>query len=380
MVFEEGFEIEEFTHKYETKVDCNLAEACCYSLSLNDVYMLTGERFEIDNNSRFTYGAIDGTAKLRELVANLYSDESVKFTKDNVLITNGGIGANFLVYYTLFGKGDHVICVSPTYQQLFSVPKMFGAEVELLRLQKENGFVPSVDQFKKMIKPNTKAIILNNPNNPLGSVMDTKLLQEISKVAEEHGITVICDEVYRPLFHSNDHVPKSVVQLSFNAISTGSMSKAFAFAGVRLGWIVSQNIDFLKAARSKRHYNIISISMIDDQISQYVLQNKEKILEKNKQLCLKNLDYLNNWVKKNEKVEFYDFPKGGSVCLIKIKGISDTQKFATWLAENKSFLVVPGETFECPGTLRLGYANLEEDVAKGLDILSKSIAEYTNQS
>ncbi|KAL6937734.1 hypothetical protein ACO0RG_004256 [Hanseniaspora osmophila] len=379
MVLEEGFGVEEFTHKYETKVDYNLAEACCYSLSLNDVYKLTGEKFEINNDSRFTYGAIDGTDNLRGLVADLYSDEKVKFTKDNVLITNGGIGANFLVYYTLFGKGDHVICVSPTYQQLFSVPKMFGADVELLRLQKENGFVPSVEQFKKLIKPNTKAFILNNPNNPIGSVMETDLLEEITKVAQEHGITIISDEVYRPLFHSSDRVPKSVAQLSFDGISTGSMSKAFAFAGVRLGWIVSQNTDFLKAARSKRHYNIISISMIDDQISQYVLQNKKKILQKNKQLCLKNLDYLSQWVKINEKVEFLDFPKGGSVCLIKIDGISDTQKFATWLAENKSFLVVPGETFQCPGTLRLGYANSEDDVAKGLEILSKSIDEYKEE-
>ena len=379
MPYQEKFEVEDFMDEYETLIEYNLGETCCYSLSLNEVEKISGEKFEFDFDTRFTYGVIDGTEPLRELIAGLYSNQDVKFTKDNVLLTNGAIGANFLTYYTLFGKGDHVICVSPTYQQLFSVPKMFGADVELLHLRKENGFVPSLDEFAKLIRNNTKAIILNNPNNPLGTVIDTASLQQIEEMAERHGITVICDEVYRPLFHSIEQTPKSIVQLSSKGISTGSMSKAFAFAGVRLGWIVTQDLEFLKAAKSKRHYNTISVSIADDQISQYVLRNKEPVLQRNNQLCLTNLAYLKQWLSKNNFAEFYNVPQGGSVCLLKFKGISDTYHFSCWLAKSKRVLLVPGETFECPGTVRLGYANSYEELVKGLDILSASMDEYMKE-
>ncbi|KAL6940468.1 hypothetical protein ACO0QE_004369 [Hanseniaspora vineae] len=376
MPYQEKFEVEEYMDEYETSIEYNLAETCCYSMSLNDVEKVSGEKFELDYDTRFTYGAIDGSEPLRELIAGLYSNEDVEITKDNVLITNGAIGANFLTYYTLFGKGDHVICVAPTYQQLFSVPKMFGADVDLLHLKKEDGFVPSLDELTKLIKENTKAIILNSPNNPLGSVIGTDLLQKINGIAESHGITVLCDEVYRPLFHSVEDAPKSIVQLSSKGISTGSMSKAFAFAGVRLGWIVSQDLEFLKAAKARRHYNTISVSMIDDQLSQYVLRNKEAVLQRNNQLCSTNLAYLKQWVSESKFAEFYNVPQGGSVCLIKFNGIPDTYQFTCWLAKMKKVLLVPGETFQCPGTVRLGYANSYKELVKGLDILTASVDDY----
>jgi aspartate/methionine/tyrosine aminotransferase len=91
---------------------------------------------------------------LRERIASLYKGEQL--SSDNVLITQGAIGANYLVFYGLVGPGDHVICVYPTYQQLFAVPESFGAEVSLWRLQAENGFLPDIGELEQLAKANTK--------------------------------------------------------------------------------------------------------------------------------------------------------------------------------------------------------------------------------
>lgn len=379
MPFQEDFAVEQFMDKYETNILYNLGETCCYSLCLNELEQLTGERFELDRDLRFTYGAIKGSDELRSLVASLYSDKEVKLDKDNVLITNGAIGANFLVSYTLAGPGDHVICVDPTYQQLSSVPKMFGAEVELLGLNRENDFIPDIGKLKSMIKKNTKCIVLNNPNNPLGSVIPTATLEEIAALARKDEIRVICDEVYRPLFHSHDsesQYPKSMCVLDPRGVVTGSMSKAFACAGLRLGWIVSQDKTFLRDAASRRDYNTISVSMVDDTISRYVLKHRGAVLKRNMSLCKENLEFLCNYLDgTNGKLSLVNKPAGGSVCLVQLDGIKDTEAFCSRLAEKYQVLCVPGETFGVAGCIRIGYGNSIQELKKGLPILEQAYNE-----
>lgn len=142
----------------------NLAESCCDSISLADISALSQIQFEFPTSKRLDYGHISGSPGLRSSIANLYSPP---LPEQNILVSNGAIGANFLVLYTLVSPGDHVICVHPTYQQLYDVPSSFGAEVELLRLKSENGYVPDVEALRNMIRQpevdgsgGTKLIIL----------------------------------------------------------------------------------------------------------------------------------------------------------------------------------------------------------------------------
>lgn len=378
MPYQEKFAVEQFIGKYEENVDYNIGETCCDSMSLNELEELTGEKFELDYDRKLTYGSILGSAELRTLIAKIHSSEDVSLTKDNVLLTNGTIGANFLTFYTLIGPGDHVICVSPTYQQLRSVPHMFGAEVELLNLKAKDNYIPNIKELESMIKEHTKCIVLNNPNNPLGSVIPTSKLAEIVKLAEKNNINVMCDEVYSPLFHSCE-APKSICQMSASGIVTGSMSKSYSAAGVRLGWIVSQDIHFLQEAASRRDYNMISVSMVDDAISQYILKHRETVLKRNYKLCQENLATLGKYIEaEQDKFSFVHQPQGGSVCLVRIKGIYDTHEFASKLATDFRVLCAPGECFDAPGTVRVGYANSKENLLQGLKLLSEAYAKWTS--
>lgn len=151
----------------------NIAETCAASVSIADLAALavptvidgttvipSADPLSALATTKLTYGAIRGSSTLRKQVAALFDagkDEKVApLPAENVIITQGAIAANFLSFYTLLGPGDHAICVYPTYQQLYDVPKSLGAEVSLWILKKENHYVPDVTELEGLVRPNTK--------------------------------------------------------------------------------------------------------------------------------------------------------------------------------------------------------------------------------
>lgn len=149
--------------KYETIATHNIAETCCDSISLSELSSISqttpGEsQLEKTFGNLFkkilNYGHIRGSPEFRENVSKLYSPFTLgAIQPENVLITPGAIAANFLLFYTLVGPGDHVICMYPTYQQLYAVPESLGAEVELWKLKEDDDFIPDIKALKRMIRP-----------------------------------------------------------------------------------------------------------------------------------------------------------------------------------------------------------------------------------
>ena len=161
MVHIKPFAVEQWMDEYEnTPGVLNIAETCCASISLDDLTQLSADKNAKNPlllSDKMTYGAIRGSQKLRERVASVCSAKGGQsLPADNVIITPGAINANFLLLYTLVGPGDHVVCVYPTYQQLYSVPQSLGAEVSLWKLVPERGYIPDVKELQKLVKANTK--------------------------------------------------------------------------------------------------------------------------------------------------------------------------------------------------------------------------------
>jgi len=229
-----------------------------------------------------------------------------------------------------------------------------------------------MDELRRQVKPNTKLIIINNPNNPTGQYMKTSLLNEIVQVAQKQDCYLLCDEVYRPLFHDAEEKPKSIVELYDKGISTSSLSKAFSSAGIRLGWIASKDKNFIENCFLRRDYNTISISMVDDILGSYLLENKDVILNRNHQLCAKNISVLEDFVVRNSSKVSWIKPNSGATCFIKLQG-ENTYDICVKLAEEHSTLIVPGEVFDHPGYLRIGFGNSTAELQKGLEILESLI-------
>lgn len=159
MVHIAPFTVEQWMDEYETTPNVlNIAETCAASLSIDDLTRLSTDPSAkpLDTSIKLTYGPIPGSDTLRKRVAAHCSNDDIQLTSSQTIITQGAIGANFLALYTLISPGDHVVCVYPTYQQLYDVPRSVGAEVSLWKLREEDGFIPNLDNLKTLIKANTK--------------------------------------------------------------------------------------------------------------------------------------------------------------------------------------------------------------------------------
>ncbi|KAK1656959.1 aspartate aminotransferase [Colletotrichum godetiae] len=395
MVQIKAFEVEEWMDRLETTPGAlNIAETCCESVSIKELTELSIDKSAAGPldiaTRRMTYGAIYGSEKTRQQIANLYeNDVSGSLPSDQVIITQGAIVANFLTLYTLVGANDHVICVHPTYQQLYEVPKSLGAEVSLWKLKSANGYVPDVRELQELVRENTKMIIINNPNNPTGVTTPKHVLEDIVAFAKSRNIIVMADEVYRPLFHSlpaGESMPPSILSLGYErTISTSSMSKAFSLAGIRLGWIASRDPEIIKAVKSARNYTTISVSQLDDQVAGYALSDavRPNLMHRNIELARTNLQILDDFVKRHQSICSWVKPTAGTTAMIGFqvggKPVQDDE-FCLAVLEKTGVLIMPGSTcfgegVDFKGQMRFGYVCRTEVLKEGLERLSVYLAK-----
>ena len=172
------FGVEIWMNEFENHCEFNLGETCVASLTIEQLLQMSGKNESVLADlmaMKMTYGAIRGSDRLRDNICQLYLHQ----LRENIIVTHGAIGANALVHETLVEPGDHVISVRPTYQQHYSIPESYGATVDILTLRPENGFLPDLKEFAAMVRPDTKLIVINNPNNPTGAVMDGEYLKNL---------------------------------------------------------------------------------------------------------------------------------------------------------------------------------------------------------
>jgi len=366
------FEVEEWMNKYEDDATYNIAETCVESLKVRELLDIASvdkdEFFQKISETKLTYGAIPGSVGLREEITKLYHK---KKTIDNIIVTNGGIGANFLALFSLVGPGDEVVALYPTYQQLYSLPEALGAKVRRLRLEPEDGYMPDTNKLRTLVKSNTRAIVINTPNNPTGACFGEAVMKEIAAIADRVGAWVVCDEVYRGLEHDGSYIVPSIADIYEKGVSTSSMSKVYSLAGLRLGWIAADEA-FIKECFKHRDYNIISCGMLDDALALTALKNKEKILERNLKIIRENKKILTDWVESTDGLSFVP-PKAGTTALIKYDFDMESEEFCRKMFEYNGAFVVPGSCFEFENHFRIGYAPKKEVLNEGLAAVASFI-------
>jgi aspartate/methionine/tyrosine aminotransferase len=283
---------------------------------------------------------------------------------ENILVTGGAIGANFLVFYTLVEPGDTVISLFPAYQQLYSVAASLGAKVKRLRLREHDQWVPDIDELAELVDAKTKLIVINNPHNPTGCLIETERLKAICAMAEEVGAYLLCDEAYRGLYiRAEDFVP-SAVDLYEKAIVTGSFSKAFSLTGLRLGWIAA-NRKLIEQCEAHREYTTISNGMIDDALAALAIKHVDRIFARNLLIIRTNHQILANWIRKEPLISWVP-PRAGSVAFLRHELQMPSRELCLRLIHEKGTFLVPGSCFEMEGFLRIGYGCETEVLKAGL--------------
>lgn len=369
------FAVEEWMNAWEVGAKYNIAETCVDSISMNDLFELTGEdKTEFLNRlcaRRLSYGDIEGLPEFRKGVCGLYKTLNI----ENIVPTHGASGANHHVFYSLISPGDRVVSIMPTYQQLYSIPESYGADVQILHLSKENNYLPDLEELRRLVTPETKMICINNPNNPTGALMSEQMLREIVEIARSADAWILCDEVYRHLSQEDDWCP-SIVDLYEKGISVSSMSKVFSLAGLRLGWIATHDMSVVKSCLSHRDYNLVSCGVFDEMLAAAALKHRDKLLERSRKIVRENLQILDDWVSSEPHVSYVK-PKAGTTALVYYDLDISSYEFCEEMYKKTGAFVTPGDCFEVPHSMRIGYAYGKQDLIDGLKAISEYIAMKT---
>ena len=321
---------------------------------MNELFELTGEdKTEFLNRlcaRRLSYGDIEGLPEFRKGVCGLYKTLNI----ENIVPTHGASGANHHVFYSLISPGDRVVSIMPTYQQLYSIPESYGADVQILHLSKENNYLPDLEKLRRLVTPETKMICINNPNNPTGALMSEQMLREIVEIARSADAWILCDEVYRHLSQEDDWCP-SIVDLYEKGISVSSMSKVFSLAGLRLGWIATHDMSVVKSCLSHRDYNLVSCGVFDEMLAAAALKHSDKLLERSRKIVRENLQILDDWVSSEPHVSYVK-PQAGTTALVYYDLDISSYEFCEEMYKKTGAFVTPGDCFEVPHSMRIGYA------------------------
>lgn len=331
----------------------------------------------LNKYTHYTHNA--GLLELREAIADYYrSTQNVDVSLENTLVSIGGTGALLLSLLAVVDIGDEVLLPNPGYPPYTSMLKMIGAIPKYYSLKENESFLPNIEEIESIITNNTKAIIINTPNNPTGIVYPPNILRRISELAKDHGLVVISDEVYERLIFDNlNHYSILKFSEEGNVIVIGSFSKSYAMTGWRVGFAVSNNVEIIKSMTElQEHVAICAPAMAQKAAfvalteSQEEAENMVKQYEKRRNLVVSLLNELPN-------VSFVK-PQGAFYLFLNISHYSkDSYRFAEELLLKKKVAVAPGATFGSlgEGYVRISFANSEENIQKGI----KQVKEFLRE-
>ena len=328
----EKFKLENWIAKYENITEYDLSQTCVQNLTIEELENICDCELNL-KNIQLGYGDLYGSKNLKQAICNLYDDK----TLENITVTLGGIGANELALRTFVNNGDKVVCITPCYQQIYSLPKFYGANVVLT----------DIANLEKNAK-DAKLICINNPNNPTGTVLSYDEINLLLNVASKNNAYIFADEAYRGLPYT-----KSFTDIYEKSIVTGSMSKSYSLAGIRLGWICADE-NFIDKVNKNRQYNTISISAIDDAVATLALNNKERIIQRNQNIIQTNKKIVEDFLKKTGYCWVKE-PINCAIGCVNYNSDKNSKEFCEQLVKNAGILLIPASVFECENFFRIGF-------------------------
>jgi aspartate/methionine/tyrosine aminotransferase len=307
------------------------------------------------------YTESTGHPLLRREIASLYDGIDL----DDVLVFAGAEEAIFCLVNVTLGPGDHAIVTWPGYQSLYEVARATGADVTLHELREDAGWVIDIDLLRRQLTPATRLIVVNAPHNPTGMLPDRATFDALVAIAEESGALLLLDEVYRFLeFDAADRLP-TAADMTARGISLGVMSKSFAMAGLRIGWLATRDRDLLTSCAAFKDYTTICSSAPSEVLALIGLRARDTVLARSRGIVIANLErldaFFDDWADRFAWVR----PRAGSVGFPRLTVPAVTiDDWAASLIEAEGVLLLPGSQFGYGGNhFRLGFGRTDLPVA-----------------
>ena len=318
-----------------------------------------------------------GIPKLREALAAYVSRLHRKTDPNQVAVTSAGVNALMLASQLLVDPGDYVVEVTPLWPNLQEIPKILGARVTTVPLDfASSGWTLDMDKLRGALKPGTRVLYLNSPNNPTGWTVSRAEQKTILEHCRRHGIWIFADDAYERLYFGAGGVAPSfldVMQDDDRIISTNTFSKSRLMTGWRLGWLVvppSLVADLGKLIE----YNTSCTPIFVQRAGIAAVTQGEPVIEHTRERFRRARDFLVNELRKIDRVEVA-VPDGTMYVFLRVKGMTDSLAFCKRLVREHGLGLAPGSAFgpEGEGFLRWCFAAETDKLAEGVVRLRRAL-------
>ena len=327
------------------------------------------------------YTQLPGIPRLREAMANISTQcTGVATTSDEIIATPGGQAALYAAVQAVLDPGQHAIVVAPYYATYPGTFRAAGADFTVVETRAEDGFQPRAEDILKALRPTTRAILINTPNNPTGAVYSRQCLEGIAKICREHDLWLLSDEVYWTLGGGEHVSPRALPGMAERTLIINSMSKSHGMTGWRIGWLtaptdlvtllISLNLvttyglpDFISRAAVEAFDNAYGVKEIADRYAA------------RRNLFLDEVRGLNNVTVRGSE--------GGMYVMLDIRAIEpDCEKFAWALLESEKVAVMPGSSFgdAAAGHIRVSLCQPEEILKEAAGRLRRFVGAYESKA
>jgi aspartate/methionine/tyrosine aminotransferase len=365
------FDLERWQSTWENRVRHNLSESGVHPLCVRELLQLAGAATDDLLDIRLGYSQSNGTDPLRARIAALYPGA----TPDQVLVTTGSAEANYLTALRLIEPGDAVAMLLPNYLQLWGHVQNLGAVVRGFRLHEEHAWAPDPAEIRAAITPGTKLVVVTNPHNPTGHILDAAARRAIVDRAAEVGAWLLADEVYIGA-ERDGRTTESFWGSYDRLVCVAGLSKAYGLPGLRIGWLVGPK-DLVTEAWARHDYTTIGPSGASDHLATIALDPtvRERLLARTRGLLRQNYPVLESWLRSFGGALSWVAPQAGAICFVRYRAAIGGEELVERIRVAQSVLLVPGEHFGMPGYIRFGYGNEGSELREALAATAPGLRE-----
>ena len=368
------FRLERFFATHEFTAPYLLCCSDCESLSLKDLLSFEESAQEELASLWRGYTQSRGDPELRTQIASIYQNLS----PEQILVHTGAEEAIFNFMNCVVDAGDQIVVHAPYYQSLGEVARSIGAEVVEWQGDPNNAWELDLQHLQEKLTDRTKLVVVNFPHNPTGFLPEAEFIHELSRLSDEKGFLVLCDEVYRGLeYDPKQHLP-SYADINERGLSIGVMSKTYGLAGLRIGWVATRNQELFNALASFKDYTTICNSAPSEFLATLALRHRCAIVERNLSIIRENLRVLESFFSAHQDVFLWDQPKAGPIAFPRYLGES-VEWFCNALLQDTGVLLAPGTVYgDGNNCFRIGFGR--RNMPEGLQKLEQYLAGNTGRS
>ncbi|WP_438394739.1 aminotransferase class I/II-fold pyridoxal phosphate-dependent enzyme [Caballeronia sp. DA-9] len=341
---ERYFAVHEFTARYL------MCSSDPESMSIADLLALEPGCADNFSHTWLGYTEYPGSPALRRELATLYESIGI----DDLIVHTGAQEAIFSFVNTTLRAGDHMIVHMPGYQSHYSVARALGVSVSPWMARESEGWALDPDELEKLVRPETKALLICAPHNPTGYLPDRERFDAIVRFARRRGLWLFSDEVYRGLEHDPAHRLPAACDVYEKAISLGALSKSHGLAGLRVGWVATRDRDVLAAMNTFKDYLTICNSAPSEYLATIAVRHTDALTQRNTAIVRSNLAALDPFFARHHEILEWQRPTAGTVAFPRLKH-GGAARFCSQVLERTGVLLLPGALLDHGDThIRIG--------------------------